>query len=201
MASQVDICNTALSHCGVRQRIGSLTEASEEARLFKLVYQRVLERTLRQHKWEFATKRKALVLIEEDPNLEWKYRYAIPNDCVKAQAIELPGRNLPTEHLVRWKIESMPDDPNQRTILTDKADAILIYTRNDIPTGLYPEHFTMLLEWNLAAAVAMPLTMKVEVGQYTIVNSKEAKLEAAALDSNTGQPDDAPLSEFVRARE
>lgn len=200
MASQVGICNTALGRIGARQRIGALTEQSEEARILRLVYDQVLELTLEQVNWGFARRRATLALVETDPNEEWKYRYALPSDCACPRNIQGYTRNPSIETLIRWQVEGA-DDPALKTIVTDQPDAILIYTRNDVPPGAYPQHFTHLLEWSLAAEIAMPLTAKAEVAQLAVSASNAARMMCGAMSANRGQPDNELDSEFVRARE
>ena len=56
MASEVDICNRALSKLGAA-RITSLTEDSVNARACNAMYESVRDAELRAHPWNFAMKR------------------------------------------------------------------------------------------------------------------------------------------------
>jgi hypothetical protein len=201
-ASVVDICNIALSRVGVKERINTLDAParSEEQRLFMLFYERVLHRTLGQYPWYFATKRATLVLLETDPTTEWHYRYAVPSDMERPQYIEGGRRNQPTEELVKWQLEGS-DDGSTRTLLTDQASPVLVYTSRSASTVIYPEYFTNLLAWNLASEIAMPLTAKADIGNMAMNAARIALLDARTSALREQQPDDALESEFVRARE
>lgn len=199
MASQIDICNTALRHVGIRAGIGSLSEQSEEARVIRLVYDQVLERTLEKVDWGFARRRATLTLLETQPNIFWAFRYELPVDCAVPRQIQPFVRNPSNEDLIPWEIESATD-PTKRTLLTDVASATLIYTRRDVPPGAYPQHFIHALAWVLADEIAMPLTAKAEVAQLASQGARLAVLEGGAMAMNKGQPDLPQDSEFVRAR-
>jgi len=190
----------AISRVGVRQRIASITEASEEARLCSLNWDLVVAKTLCQYPWGFAGRRSALAIIEENPNVEWLFRYAMPVDCESPRYIQGAGRNLPNELRVRWQVEG--DGTAERSsILTDEAEAVLVYTTNAVATNLYPAHFVDLLVWNLACELAMPLVAKVEVAGLCINAARTALLYARTAQLNEGQEDMPLESEFVRARD
>jgi len=197
--SIIDICNTALSRIGIRARIASLTEGSEEARQCSLHYQQRLSYVLGEHPWSFASKRKVLVLIAADPNIEWKYRYELPADCSKPSYIQGYGRNVPEEQWIRWQIEAS-EDSARRTILTDQVDAVLVYTSDTIPVGIYPAHFIDALEWSLAAEIATPLTASPEMARAATTAAMQSLAHGKASDSNEGQPDEAVETESIRAR-
>lgn len=165
-----------------------------------LFYERVLHRTLGQYPWYFATKRATLVLLETDPTTEWHYRYAVPSDMERPQYIEGGRRNQPTEELVKWQLEGS-DDGSTRTLLTDQASPVLVYTSRSASTVIYPEYFTNLLAWNLASEIAMPLTAKADIGNMAMNAARIALLDARTSALREQQPDDALESEFVRARE
>jgi len=200
MASQVDICNMALGRIGARQRIGSMNEQSEEARILKLVYPQILGLTLEQVDWGFARRRKALTLLETDPNDFWAFRYELPADCACPRNIQGFTRNPTIEELIPWEVEG-EDDPAKRTIFSDMEEAVLQYTRNDVPTGSYPSHFVHALAWNLAVEIAMPLTGTTDVVSYAINAANAAVIQCGSMSANQRQPDDARESEFVRARD
>ena len=71
MISQVEICNLALTHLGVKT-ITLLTEPSEGARRIKAVYDSTRDSVLRAHNWNFAGKTEALAEISGEPTLGWE---------------------------------------------------------------------------------------------------------------------------------
>jgi hypothetical protein len=197
-----NICNLALSRIGVRSRISSLSEGSEEANLFDLVYDFVLELTLEQSPWSFAQERRALLLLEEqDSTEEWTFKYQVPANCVRPLRIESAGaRNVAQDQLVKWQLESDPDG-NRKIILTDEEDAVLVYTRRDVIANLYPAHFVSTLAWNLAAEIVGAMPGKADMGEYAMKMARIAASEAGATNANIMVPDNQLDSEFVRVRE
>jgi hypothetical protein len=199
--SPVDICNVALSRIGVKQRIAALTENSEAARLCNLNYETVLDATLSQDEWPFATRRAPLALIEADPDTEWAFRYALPEDCVCAQRIESGFGNRQTDLACAVKFRLEADTGNQRTtLLADKPEPILVYTTRSQPSSLYPAWFVNLLQWNLAVELAPALTARAEIMETAARSAFAALHRARAHARDEGQDDEPIDSEFVRAR-
>jgi hypothetical protein len=200
MADPIDISNMALSNVGVRSRIASLSEASEEARVCNLHYGLAVERCLTLFPWPFATRRQALALIETSPNSEWAYRFALPNDCVEARYIEGSSRNIPVESKVPFQVEAAAD-LSQQTVLTDEPAPVLVYTTKNLGAGQYPAYFVNLVSWELAAAITLPLRLSEESWKLAITGARQAMTDSRAHALNQGQEDQPLDSEFVRARE
>ena len=80
MASEVDICNMALS--GIRGgSINSITEPSLQAQQCKLKYPFLRDMLLRDVPWNFAHKVESLALLTDDLH-NWVYAYQYPSDCL-----------------------------------------------------------------------------------------------------------------------
>lgn len=85
MASDVDICNLALSHI----RSAAITIlAGTDARSVACTrhYAVTRDAVLRDHAWGFAKKRKILILVDEEFS-GWGYTYLHPADCIAAHEI------------------------------------------------------------------------------------------------------------------
>ena len=189
----------ALSRVGVRERIASLTEETEEARICNLHYDLALTSALALHPWPFASKRKALTLIEEKPSIEWAFRYALPIDCIEPLYIEGAARNLPIESRPRWELEA-DSSADRTTLLADVPNAVLKYTSRSVSEASFPPYFVPVMSWMLADFIAIPLTVKAEVSTAVATQLARALSTAKAHASNQGQADEALDSEFIRAR-
>ena len=84
-ASDVVICNLALSHIGAGT-IAALADATTIARACNTHYATTRDAVLRDHAWGFAKKRKVLILIA-DTYSGWDYSYLHPADCIVAHKI------------------------------------------------------------------------------------------------------------------
>jgi hypothetical protein len=156
MASEVDICNLALSHIGASATISSLTEASEEAFHCNLLFADTRDTLLRSFPWGFATRHIALSDVGTPPG-NWNYRYSYPNDCLFAREIlqtnTVAGSNDPIPFEV-----ALGDAYDSRVILTDQETATLIYTYQATNTLVFEPMFINALAWKLASEIAMPIT-------------------------------------------
>jgi hypothetical protein len=163
MASEVQICNMALSNIGVSAFIESMGEASLAAQTLSIWYAPTLDKVLSDIRWPFATKRAALQDIGSPPD-GWGYRYRYPNDCVFARGLVLPGMALLPEAVkIPFNVES--DGANGKAIVTNEPEAILEYTMRFTETGLFPPPFVDAFAWALAARVAAPITSDMAKGE------------------------------------
>lgn len=96
MASFVSLCNAALSHLGEYDYITSLDDDSPQAVVLKANYERVLEYCLRQHFWNFATKRVVLAPSASSPAWGAGKHFALPSDLLRIRDIN----NNPYEQFI-----------------------------------------------------------------------------------------------------
>jgi hypothetical protein len=153
MASEVDICNLALSHIGASATISSLTEQSEEAFHCNLLYADARDAVLRAHPWGFAKRHLALSDVGSPPG-NWSYRYSYPNDAIYAR--EILQTNTAGDP-IKFEV-ALSDAYNARVILTDQKEAVLVYTYKVTNTLAFDPLFVNALTWRIAADIAMPLT-------------------------------------------
>ena len=82
MASEVDICNLALTHIG-QKSITNLTDDTQEARVCNLFYSDTRDSLLRSHPWNFAIRRVELALLPTTPAFQFGYEFSLPSDCLR----------------------------------------------------------------------------------------------------------------------
>lgn len=161
MASEVEICNLALSHLGDSATVASIDppEGSAQAEHCARFYSQARDTLLEMHSWGFASRRVKLAELEEVWP-QWAFAYARPADCVTALAVlpyDAAGdyqngmANLPQDFTC--EIDSF----GQQTILTNQPDAMLRYVSRMTDTTRYPMLFTMALSHMLASMLAGPL--------------------------------------------
>lgn len=184
MASEVDICNTALSHLGDSATVASIdppegsTQAEHCARFYPIARDALLE----AHTWAFATKR---VLLAELANTwpQWQYAYARPNDCVKALAVLANDAGSDYQTVSAWPYPTAPmevgamfsvdspqpfacevNDTGAQVVYSNQENAMLRYIARVTDTTKFSYRFTMALTWSLASMLAGPI-IKGEVGR------------------------------------
>ena len=187
MASEVDICNLALSHIGTKSTISALNEQSNEARQCNIHYAKARDFVLRVHSWGFADKTLALALLS-DPPPNWLFKYQYPTDCVTG--IEILPEDKAVELPIPYKI-GVSADLNSKVILTDREDAYFRYTARVTNATLFDDAFVQALSWYLASQLALPLTgdkaIRNEAARGYLIMSGQA--ETADLNENEPDPE------------
>lgn len=216
MASEVQICNLALSHLGDRGQITLLTENSREAFHCNFVYETARDALLRAYAWRFATKYQALADLGSPPS-PWLYRYAYPQDCLKARALvnpaaavaATPGTVFFSERSTYYPGEmnepvpfeiAAGDNLESRVILTDLETATLEYTAAVTNPAAFPPDFTLTLSWFVAMEVAIPLSGNQKLYQQAAAGFQAALLRASAQDAGEGYRSRSHTPDWLAAR-
>jgi len=202
MASNVQICNLALSHIGSRAFIQDLgNDSSVEARYCNLLFVDARQAVLRDapHGWGFAYKVTALALkAAADVTIpaNWTFAYAWPADCLRALRIVLadniadpppfaPGSDIALE---------------AKVIFSDAKDAVLGYTADVTASHMFDAGFVYALSWRLAADLAPPLTGDRQIQDVSYRLYRQALDAALRADAGEGEPPPERDSEFIRVR-
>lgn len=82
MASQVEICNRALTKLGAA-RITSIADASKSARSMAALWDTVRRSELRKRFWSFALKRDSLPSLSPSPAFGFALAYQLPSDFLR----------------------------------------------------------------------------------------------------------------------
>jgi len=175
MASDVDICNSALNMIGASNII-SLTEDSRAARVCNQRYEFVRDAVFRAHPWNCLITRVEVAADATAPAFEFEYAHTLPTDpyCLRVLRPQDPDSV--------FKIEG-------RKLLANSTPFKFIY----ISRVTDPNEYDQLLIEALAARLAADIS-------YALVNSAtltqnlfaiyEAKLsEARFVDATEGTPD------------
>lgn len=158
MSSEVEICNLALSHLG-SYTITALTDASQEARKCKLYYPIARDFVLRDFPWNFAERRIYLALLSGVDPVGYEYAYQYPVGCLKAREIynEIIGGEP-----VDFTINAV-EDLSDKMLLTNEANALLIYTAGITDPNVFDIAFINALSFKLASDLAQSLTKKTKL--------------------------------------
>lgn len=157
MASEVEICNLALSHLGDSATVASIDppEGSAQAEHCARWYPVARNSLLEMHDWGFATTR--VLLAEVTGTLtQWDHTYARPSDCLKMLAV-LPSSSCEGDEATSQPYISESDAAGNQIILTDQVDAIARYTRVVTDTSRFSPLFTDTLGWYLSTYLAGPV--------------------------------------------
>jgi len=217
MASEVEICNMALSHLRAGS-INSLTEASLQAQQCKLWYPILRDQLLEDAPWGFAHGLKAMAVLASVSIFNWSYAYQYPSDCLKINRLVLNWESVSTDsaiyaqRLAEFGL-ALPDLKRQveyeihnvdgnRVIAANESELRIDYVKNITDPNIMSTQFRVALSYLLGAAIAAPI-VGVEKGlplQDKCLGMYAKYISAASSkDLNERYSEDAD-SEFITIR-
>lgn len=183
MASQVDICNLALTAIG-HKTIASVDEANEAARKCKVYYQQAVDSTLRAYNWNCATARATLAQETATPAFGFAFQYALPTDCIRV--LQMESLEL------KFKVEG-------RKLLTDEPEAKILYIKRVLAGEMDPLLVDAVAA-RLAAELAYALSNNRSLAELMLKVYEQKKLEAGCIDAQEGTPDEIEVDSWLNAR-
>ena len=210
MSTEVQICNLALSHVG-GYPITSLSDTSSKgARECNTLYKNARDSVLRDSVWNFATKNLSLALLV-DTYLGWVYAYQYPTDCLNAiriyndynnninrDSIYYPDYQAPGNK-IEFKIISN-STLSSKVIITNKEDAMLIYTGKVTDTNMFDSEFVDALSYRLASELALPLKGDMNLQQQLFQVYLMKAGQARSNNCNEGYEVPQNVNTFLNAR-
>ena len=180
MASEVDICNLALTHIRSQPDVISINpaEGGVKAEQCALYYGKARRFVLRAFPWAFATTFRALALLDDPPLDGCLYAYAMPSDCLRAVHLFGP--------------ESTEPQPFARTVLDDGTQAIycdaetpiLKYVRDLTDPNAFDPQFLVELSFYLASMLAVPISGDENLAEWAFSKYQQFITQAAATSAH-----------------
>ena len=149
----IDICSCALVKVGT-QPISSFTENSAEAQVATQLYEPTLQALLSAYPWRFALQQKELPRLAQNPDADYTYAYALPNDFLRAISAGTSHRGKG----ILYRIY-------QNQLHSDSENVILTYISRPLEEN-FPPFFTQLLILKLAEEFTLPLTESTARADY-----------------------------------
>ena len=175
MASDVDICNSALNAIGASNII-SLTEDSRAARVCNQRYEFVRDSVFRAHPWNCLISRVEVAADSTAPAFEFEYAHTLPTNpyCLRVLRPQDPDSV--------FKIEG-------RKLLANTTPFKFIYISRVTDPNQYDQLLIEALAARLAADISYALVNSATLTQslYAIYESKLS--EARFVDATEGTPD------------
>lgn len=217
MASDVEICNLALSNIRARS-INSLDEGSLQSQVCSLKYSLLRDMLLTEVPWGFARSIKALALTTKTV-FSWSYVYSYPSDCLQINRLvgaqedlstadasvisRLADSGLLVTNDLRAKIPyEIFNVDGTKTICANDSDLRIDYTKQITDPNQYTHLFILALSHLLAAEIAIPIVgaetgMKFREDSLTMYKSYIAEAIINDLNEEYSQP---AISEFETIR-
>ena len=188
MASEVDICNSALNMVGASNII-SLTEDSKPARVCNQRYELVRDAVFRSHPFNCLIRRGELAQLSTTPSFEYAYEYQLPADPYCLRVLEVEGEELGVE----YEIEG-------RKILTDEGTMKIKYLARVTDTGEYDASLIEVLSARIAHEIAYPLTNSNTVAEQLWNLYLQKLSECRFVDATEGTPAEIIATDYTNAR-
>ena len=176
MATQLEICNLALSWIGAK-KIYDLAEDSVEAQLCATNYPLSRDALLEARMWTFATKQIVPARPAGTPPAPWANQFAIPSDCLRVFRV------------VDGDMNRVPWIRQGQLILCDSTAINMSYVARLTDTSVFSAAFVHAIAARMAADIAVTYTENRSL-QADLWAAAEKKLkEAAATDGSQGRSD------------
>ena len=186
--TDLDICSRALVQLG-EQPITSFTQGTAASRTAALLYEATVEAMFGLHRWNFATRTEQLSQLADPPDSEWDAEYVLPTDCLVVKKLRL--NDLPVDFELHENTLRCNVDENDELYLTYVARINELY---------WPPYFRELVEKELVARFAFPITANEVVSDKARSLANMALREAKRLDSQSQTTKPIRQSRFLAAR-
>lgn len=193
--ADLDLCNQALSNCGISRLISNVNENSKEAAMCRLWLATTKEQALAEFPWPFADTYVGLGQVATAPNDDWGYSYRYPSDCVVLRRLVNGDRSGPGSPC------RIGSDATGLLIFTNDSPATALYTRRITDASFYPIDFGQAVAWRLAYNIAEPLSAAAGKRAACWTGYLQVVEHARATAYNEGTSDPAPDSEFITCRD
>lgn len=181
MASEVDICNLSLGHCNNPAQVSAINppDGSNEAKQCARFYPIARDEALVDFKGNFSIRYATLAPLSSDPDSDWLFRFALPNDYLDALELTCDGFPDPQD------FEVTSSDSDGEILQTNTETPLLKYVARIVLTGLFPPKFVTALSYNLASYLAGPITKKREKAEEMKKLYIASLAEASVHDANS----------------
>ena len=189
MASQVQICNLALSRLGANT-ITSLTDGTTEAKLCNTLFSDLADEVMVEGSWSTTIARASLSRTTNTPTFEYAYEHQLPVDpkCLKVLNIE----------------ESQPGSINYRIegdkLLSDEATIKIRYVSRLADTEDWGTLLTRAFVSRLASELAYALTGDNSKADIEFKRYKVFLGEGLAIDGQQGSKAFVTASDLIDVR-
>lgn len=146
VSAEVEIANSALVKLGA-ERIISLDDANNRARLCKQQYPIIRDKVVYGHPWKCALARAELAVISPKPDgyPEFVYAFLLPSDCGRVLGFIDQCTNE------QWTV-------NGRNLFANVSPLTIEYIKKITDVSKFDDNLCEVLAWALAADIAYALT-------------------------------------------
>jgi len=187
MASEVQICNMALTRIGAAP-IVSLSDGTTSANLCNTLIDDLSYRAMIQGSWTTCIFRQELAQTAFAPEYEYTYEYQLPTSPKCLKVLDVDG-----DPYIEYKVEG-------DKLLTDETEVFLRYIGVPTSTEDYGPLLTEAIETLLASYLAYPITANKELAAGLKKEYEELVMNSLAIDGQQGSKDQLQISDLTMVR-
>ena len=203
MASDVDLCNRALTLLGASARITTIGENSANGQLCQLLYDPTRLSVLAAHPWNFAKRRAVLTRLSATPPFKWSYYYEMPVGYVRVIGVYADGDCY--VQMTEYAEEAYEESGTQtKRVIATSAEAVYLEyvadTQASRDVNQMPVLFRDALVTKLAADMAVEKTE--HLNKADLLNAKFERIiaQARSQDTMNDPPEMIPWGPAIDAR-
>ena len=186
--SAIDICNRGLIFIGA-EPITSFDDGTTEASVAANVYDDVVQSSLCNARWRFATNQQTLNRLTDAPTARYDLAYQQPNDTLIIHAITV------NDNPIEYQIYG--DMIYADTSTTDTVVADYTFRQTE---EFFPSYFIMAVAYGLAQVFATSIARDGSLTQTMATLADRAMLKARSVDSQQQTTRKLLTGRFVQNR-
>ena len=186
--SAIDICNRGLTFIGA-EPITSFDDGTTEASVAANVYEDVVQSSLCNARWRFATNQQTLNRLTDAPTARYDLAYQQPNDTLIIHAITV------NDNPIEYQIYG--DMIYADTSTTDTVVADYTFRQTE---EFFPSYFIMAVAYGLAQVFATSIARDGSLTQTMATLADRAMLKARSVDSQQQTTRKLITGRFVQNR-
>lgn len=200
ITSSTEVCNLALDllSAGTVQDVDNPTTATEEQ--LNRWYDQSRRKLLREHPWNFATKRTILAADTETPSFGYASQFSLPSDFIRVLAL---SSNLSVDQETLLPREAYQVEGN-KILLNDyygSADAVrLIYVYDFTTVSQMDPMFINLLAHEIALSLSYKMTESSKRGEAIAILKDACARMSKSIDGQERPPTRVERSRNLTAR-
>jgi hypothetical protein len=184
----IDICNRGLIFIGA-EPITSFDDGTTEARVAANVYEDVVQTSLTNARWRFATNQQTLNRLTDAPTARFDLAYQQPNDTLIIHAITV------NDNPIEYQIYG--DMIYADTTTTDTVVADYTFRQTE---EFFPSYFVMAVAYGLAQVFATSIARDGSLTQTMATLADAAMRKARSVDSQQQTSRKLITGRFVQNR-
>tara|TARA_R100000278_G_scaffold101163_1_gene77722 strand:- start:13073 stop:13663 length:591 start_codon:yes stop_codon:yes gene_type:complete len=184
----IDICNRGLIFIGA-EPITSFDDGTTEARVAANIYEDVVQTSLTNARWRFATNQEALNRLTDAPTARFDLAYQQPNDTLIIHAITV------NDNPIEYQIYG--DMIYADTTTTDTVVADYTFRQQE---QFFPSYFVMAVAYGLAQVFATSIARDGSLTQTMATLADAAMRKARSVDSQQQTSRKLITGRFVQNR-